>query len=95
MSHLRHRWRFSDSALRHFCSRVLILTLSFDSQTIFSYLRGLSKNCVILDHVKMMMVMMMTILSTTIHVLDVCCIIVFYFIDFIFDSASGRTIKID
>jgi len=23
------------------------------------------------------------------------CIIVFYFIDFIFDSASGRTIKID
>jgi len=28
-------------------------------------------------------------------VLDVCCIIVFYFIDFIFDSASGRIIKID
>jgi len=39
MSHLRHRWRFSDSAIRHFCSRFLILTLSFDSQTIcFSYL---------------------------------------------------------
>jgi len=38
-----------DNALRHFCSRVLILTLSFDSQAIcsFSYLRGLSNNCVI------------------------------------------------
>jgi len=73
MSHLRHRWRFSDSALRHFCSRILFLALSFNSQTIcFSYLRGLRDNCVIYATLKNdMMMMMMTMLRQLVSTINI------------------------